>query len=623
MPGKNLQILLCFLLLVVCLGQAACTPGQMRKSADREVWRILRGKSSTVPNSGGENLDVTPPTPVQLDKLAKSSKNEAFLAERAFVEKNARVLPLADALKLAVTHNREYLGRKEELFTAALDLTLVRHEFSPIFTGVGSGFGDSTQTPVTSTTQTTNSNILAPAVIETTTTSASNSTGGNSGPSTSGTSASSVTTSTTGTTAVTPQVIERQVTTLVTDNSFTVTGEVGASVLTRTGAKLAATFTNDFLRLLTGNITNTSESVFAATLTQPLLRGAGYRATMENLTQAERSLMYSIRDFTQYRKSFAVETASNYYRTLQARDAARNAYLAYEAFEKILGSERALAKEDRRTSSQLGLIEQASLRYKRLWINSVRTYEDQLDDLKIFLGVPVQTQLILDEKELVKLNLADPGISETESLQTALVTRLDLYNARNTVEDSERKIKVMAQNLLPQLDFRAGYTAVSDPGSEKVNINFDRRSLQAGLDVDLRLDKKADRNAYRAAELAQQTATRDLDLAEETVRAELRADWRELATVRKQYEIAVTGVNLSLRRLEEERLLNELGRGTARDLIDAQQDLIEAQDALTAARVNFTLTRLRLWKNMGVLYIKKDGAWERVLKQAELLARHD
>jgi outer membrane protein TolC len=119
--------------------------------------------------------------------------------------------------------------------------------------------------------------------------------------------------------------------------------------------------------------------------------------------------------------------------------------------------------------------------------------------------------------------------------------------------------------------------------------------------------------------IAQQRAARELDLQEENVRSALRTDWRDLDLARKQYEIAQAGIAQAERRLEEETLNRELGLGTARDLIDAQQDLIEARDALTAALISHTLNRLRLWKDMGVLYITKDGSWMRVLKhEAEL-----
>lgn len=594
MPPKNALTLPSVSLCLATLTLACCTPGMMRKSADREVVGLLKAKSSGVPNSGSGLLDITPPPPVSLEELRKSRDTAEFLGDRSHLEKNAKVIPLHEALRLAVRHNRDYQSRKELLYLQALDLTLVRNEFTPIFNGTGAAAVTRTQTPGTQT-------VLVPNPAYAKAQSGAGA----------------------GATTTVPQFLEKQITTLVTDNTLTAQGNLGVSVLTRTGARLAADFTTDFLKFLSGNMTSAGDSTLALTLTQPLLRGAGYRATMETLTQAERDLLYAIRDFTQYRKTFAVDVTSRYYRTLEARDAAKNAFLAYKAFETILTSERALAKEDRRTSSQLGLIEQASLRYKRIWISSVRTYESLLDDLKLTLAIPVQTPVVLEDQELAKLTLEEPDFSIDESLHTALITRLDLYNDRNSVEDSERKIKIAAQDLLPQLDVSGRYQIDGDPGSRKVNLNMDRRSFAGGLELDLRLDKKADRNAYRSALIDQQRTARELDLAEENVRATLRTDWRDLDTARKQYEIASTGVALSLRRVEEEELLRTLGRGTARDLIDAQQDLIEAKDDLTSALIAHTLARLRLWKDMGVLYIKKDGTWIRVLKNEGEIAGDD
>lgn len=596
-------------LSLAALPLASCSPGYMRKSADREVKGTLFSKLITVPNAGTGLMDITPPPPISLAELSKAGNGQEFLGDRAALEKNARVLPLAEALKLAVVHNRDYLNEKELLFLEALDLTLTRHEFAPIFTATGTADTLRKIDPVVSTVREPNPAYPAAAAAAAAATAANNAAAAAAG-----------TAAPPAVTPAVPQFLERQITTLVTENTFTATGNVGVSVLTRTGARIAADFTTDFLRFLTGSGPSVSNSSLAVTLTQPLLRGAGYRATMENLTQAERNLLYSIRDFTQYRKTFTVDITSKYYRTLEARDAAKNGHFAYRAFEIILESERALGEEGRRTNSQLGLIEQASLRYKRLWIAAVRNYEQQLDDLKIALGIPVEERVILDDKELAKLTLEDPDMSMDDTIKTALVTRLDLYNQRNTLEDSERKIKVAAQNLLPQLDVGARYEVLGTKDNDKLNLNFDRSRVTGTGIVDLRLDKKADRNNYRAALVSQQRAARVLDLAEENVRNAIRTNWRDLDTARKQYDIAQTGVDLSARRLEEEELLRTLGRGTARDLIDAQQDLIEARNLLTGALISHTLARLRLWRDMGILYIQKDGSWIRVLNQEAKLA---
>ena len=39
---------------------------------------------------------------------------------------------------------------------------------------------------------------------------------------------------------------------------------------------------------------------------------------------------------------------------------------------------------------------------------------------------------------------------------------------------------------------------------------------------------------------------------------------------------------------------------------------MEARNSLSAALVDHKLTYLRLWQNMGILYVKESGQWEDV-----------
>src|SRR5262249_58455554 len=55
---------------------------------------------------------------------------------------------------------------------------------------------------------------------------------------------------------------------------------------------------------------NTSLGALTLELSQPLLRGGGYAVTLEPLTQAERNLLYAIRNYGRFRKIFYVAIAS-------------------------------------------------------------------------------------------------------------------------------------------------------------------------------------------------------------------------------------------------------------------------------------------------------------------------
>jgi hypothetical protein len=55
---------------------------------------------------------------------------------------------------------------------------------------------------------------------------------------------------------------------------------------------------------------------------------------MENLTQAEREMLYALRKFTLYRKSFSVQIATDYYHVLRNRDMALNNWNGYQSAKK-------------------------------------------------------------------------------------------------------------------------------------------------------------------------------------------------------------------------------------------------------------------------------------------------
>ena len=547
-----------FLMLVLlACGTSGCTSRFYSKAADRETLGILFRKSSKVPNSGRGLFNIKPAAPTNLDELRLNFATEDFLGDRAHIEKGAKVVKLADALGYAVNRNRDYLTQKEGLYRLALDLTLARYQYTPIFAAAGEGTVDRTR-------------------------------------------------------------IATGVNRFVTDNTQTFQGGTGFTMLSRTGTRLAADLSTDFLRFLTGGLREVSDSKLAVTLSQPLLQGAGYLGASEVLTQAERDTLYAIRDFTQYRKIFTVDTTAQYFRTLQARDRARNAHMAFINYGKTLDRETLMKDANKRSLPSLLQINQAYLTSKRNWMNAIRLYEQELDDLKIRLGIPVKTPLMLDSAELGKLSAIDPPGSLDEALETALASRLDLWNERDSLEDADRKVRVAKQSLLPAVNAIVRYNATGEPRANQINLDPRRNKVSAGVEFDLNLDRREERNSLRGAEVTVQTQKRNLDLAEETVRRDIRADWLDLQLAKKQYELAIEGLSLAEERLKVEVEFYEEGKTTnPRDLIDAQTGLITARDQVTTTVIAHTIARLELWKDMGILFITKDGAWTDVLKNEQ------
>lgn len=549
-------------LLTVALG-CGCTAAHYRKSADKEAAKVIGQATPVVPNMDTHfTIEARPRLPMETLPVFEASQE--YFGESKDLEIGARVLTLEEALGIAVSQSPIYQNRKEAVFIQALTLTLARHRLTPIFFARGNSFYQSSTRDVFQ-----EIDRLA------------------------GTQSS---------------LLERDVQ-VVHQDSITAHGDTGFDVLLRTGARLSTDFTIDFLRFMSSGGQALVSSHLSSTLTQPLLRGSGFKVTLENLTQSERDLLYALRDFTVYRKDFAVQVATSYYRVVQSKDQVRNAWLGVQNFRQNVEREKAFADEGQRTQTALGQLTQAQLSTETQWVNAVRDYRQGLDQFKLLIGLPVDHKIVLDDAELTKLEIAHPKIAPEEAIKLAIETRLDLATVRDRFEDAGRKVGIAKNQLLPDLDLVLNASVDSKPGNNPLNFDFERARWSAGFNTALPLERKAERNNYRASLINYERSGRDVQLAVDQTKLDVQDDWRNLDQARRNYDIAEVGVSLSQRRVEEQELLMELGRGTARDLVDARTDLINARNQRTGALVQHTVARLKFWRDLGVLYIKDNGQW--------------
>jgi outer membrane protein TolC len=541
---------LSLLTTIACaLALAGCTAKHYRRSADKVAYGLIAEKSPLVTNME-RHFTIEETNRVNLDGLAVASGTNDFLGDAAQAEIGARVLTLDKSLEIAVKYSRTYQNNKEQLYLTALTLSLVRHQFTPIFSANGS----------------------AAYVVDT-------------------------------------LPIQNDEFTEV--RSVPATGSVGVDWLIRDIGRISAAFTTDFFRYVSGNPMSIIQSQLAATFRRPLLRDSGFKTDIEILTQSERDLLYAIRDFVRFRKDFSVQVASAYYDVLGFRDTARNNFLNLQSSRKAGDRTRDLAAEGRTTQTDLGRIEQQELSAESSWVNTVRSYQRALDDFKIRLGIPGDTRIVLDDKELEQLKIHHPKVNVDDAIRIALAARLDYQNAKDVQDDARRKVALAADRFKPQLDIVADgriKSPVRDHGFPLPEVsNYD---WDVGATLDLPLERTAERNVYREALIAQERARRNADLQRDEIELQIRESWRTLEQAKRNYEINEIGVKLAERRVEEQELLAEFGRAKALDQVDAQNALLSSKVQLTQALVAHTIARLQFWDNMGILCIKEDGQWE-------------
>ena len=581
----------------------SCSTTRFKESADREVYEIIETKSPDVPGLVEEFTIEPVPGAGDLADLPVNDVIDPALGETGQDDSGATVISLEQALSLAVTNSRTYQNRKEALYLEALSLSLERHRYTPIFSGGASGGVASQTTSTVEPTELSRALGVTNEFID-------------------------ELEAVTGTPAdllnAYAAVVESAgdvagltgtETNIARDNSAIGGANAGVDWLLRGGGRIAVDLTSNFLRFLTGDTESITSSVLSASVTQPLLRGAGAKVSAERLTQAERDVLYALRDFSRFRQQFTVQVCASYYGVLQNLDAVHNNWNSLENFRRNAERERDFAVEGRSTLASVGRQEAAELGAENGWINSVRNYRENLDEFKILLGLSTQTAIVLDSAELDELRsvgLRHPSIVMDDAVKVAFNARLDLYTERDRVEDAERSLVVARNALLPEVTLAADAAVRSEGDDNFQELDFRRTDWSAGLDVDLPLDRKAERNAYRSTLIQYERIKRDLTLAEDTISLDVRSAWRNLESARRNYLVAQKSVDLNLRRVEEQELLADLGRGSVLDQVDSQTELTQSQNELTASLISHTLARLQFWLDMGILYIKEDGQWEEV-----------
>jgi len=234
---------------------------QMSEETRREINRIIPG--------GPAGGTITPEQAAELSSVLIPKLPKFNVAAAVGLPRNANpyVITLQQSFTLALINARIYQLQLENLYNAALTVALQRFQFEPQFYAGMS--------PLTSPT-------IGP--------------GGSS----------------VGFPGVSPinQFLYQTRSAPGGQISSLSLGEVaGVGKLLNSGGQLLMGFANQVVFNFVGKnpIQPTVQSSLPLTFMQPFLRGAGRAVVLENLTQAERSLLYQVRTFAQFRQQFIVD----------------------------------------------------------------------------------------------------------------------------------------------------------------------------------------------------------------------------------------------------------------------------------------------------------------------------
>lgn len=388
----------------------------------------------------------------------------------------------------------------------------------------------------------------------------------------------------------------------------------GAVILERmlgTGMQIVSSLGSSLFRLLSTGDGWDALSSIGLSVTQPLLRGSSPEIVLEPLTAAQRDLVYEVRAYERFRRTFAVDVATRYFRVIQAMDALENERQNAAALTDLRVRNEALAAAGRVNDIELDQARQDELRSENRLIELEQGLQAQLDDFNFFLGLPVETPIELDptevERQSVDVEQPPPAVAAEDALSRyALDHRLDYANTEGQVRDAERQIRIAADALRAGLDLEASVNATSEEG-RPAGFRSANLPWSAGFTLDLPVDQLPERNVYRASLVALEAAWRGLESLGDSIRSSLRDSMRQVQTNQEQYVLQLDAVVLAERRVLSASLNLQAGRSSTRDVLEAQSDLLTAQNALTAARIDLLLAWLSFFNQLELLTVDETG----------------
>ncbi|MHB8867070.1 MAG: TolC family protein, partial [Pirellulaceae bacterium] len=333
-----------------------------------------------------------------------------------------------------------------------------------------------------------------------------------------------------------------------TVNTLAVPSAFSGDKLMATGGTLVGRFANDVLLTFNG------PTGFAADISSEMLFEFTQRVfqrdiLLEPLIQSERDLVYAARQFARYRKEFFFDIASTYYNILATYR--RVEIDAQNYFSQALNFQQAREEVESGITTAPNVVafnqyEQGVLSARSLLIAQCLQIENELDSMKLVLGLPTETLIDVELAELEQLTLRDMIEVNREQARRWQV-RLEGLRGKG-VEINHADILTADYSLAERLIIWFAQRRKIDP-SVPEPVELYRQRAQFRLDA-ARLDSLEERENLQSV----QTATppkqrilvfqRQVDLIDRQLTllqrqgqyaARMRVDARQLEAARTEY----------------------------------------------------------------------------------------
>jgi Outer membrane efflux protein len=212
------------------------------------------------------------------------------------------------------------------------------------------------------------------------------------------------------------------------------------------------------------------------------------------------------------------------------------------------------------------------------------------------------------------IGLPPVDLTVNQAVQIALGNRLDLQNSLAQVTDAWRNVEVDANQLLGFLNFSYNGNFAESPNHNGLfHFNAGNTIQTFGLQFDAPINRRAERNQYRADQIQYQRARRAYMLLRDQVVQQIRLDMRNLVLFQRTFELnreQILSAATQLESAEEDvRVPVDVNPAATLNLLTALTNVLSARNSLIQTWVFYETSRLDLYRDFDLMDIDANGVW--------------
>jgi outer membrane protein TolC len=330
----------------------------------------------------------------------------------------------------------------------------------------------------------------------------------------------------------------------------------------------------------------------ALTLTQPLLRNAGFDVTKTFIRVAQNNASVEEHVFRDRVLTVLATVEQTYWEVVFANENLKVAEAALKAAQELLASNRAKARAGVMSIVDVLQAEAAVASRVEQVLVADKTIRDQEDQLRRLLN-PAEEDLRQDLRltPLDKPTVTLEPISLQEAIDIAIEQRPEIVQAKKNMDTSDLNTKFAKNQILPTLSFQGtmGLAGLGKdyPDSANRNFNGDFYNYGAGLVLSYPLGNRSAWSTYNKRQLEAKNAEASLVSVRQQIIVGVREAVRRVQTDFKRIETTRSARIMAEKQLQAEQERLKVGLSTTRFVLDFQRDLATAQGNELRATVDY------------------------------------